>query len=134
MFTSKRSYEQCLFQSTVYIKRKLGLWRAQKCIPLVSTKRALTCAGPQNTPSHVRQYRVENGNLGKFGPTFRLGAVFPPQQCVHQKEDTAMESLEIYSSSRCKKRTYRCGSANHPVSCMAVQGRERKFGEIPAYL
>ena len=28
----------------------------------------------------------------------------------------AIESLKMYSSSRCKKRTYLCGSANYPVS------------------
>ena len=107
-------------QSNAYIESKLGLWRAHKCISLVGAKSALTCAGQQTTPSHVRQYRAENGNLRKFGPTFRHGAVFTPKQCLYQTEVRAMESPKMYSSSRCKNRTYMCGSANYHVSCKAV--------------
>ena len=44
----------CLHQSNVYIKRKLRVWRVQKCIPLVGAKTALTCAGLKTTPSDVR--------------------------------------------------------------------------------
>ena len=78
---------------------------------------------------------AENENLGKSEATFRHGAVFAPPQCLYQKQETrAMESPKMYSSSRCKKRTYLCGSANYPVSCKAVQGREWKFGEIRAFL
>ena len=124
---------QCLHQSNVYIKRKLGLWRAQKCILLVGAKSALTCASPQTTPSHVRRYRAEKGNLGKFGPTFRHGAVFAPKQCLYQKEARAMDSPKMYSSRWCKNRTYLCRSANYPVSCKAVYRREGKFREIRAY-
>ena len=65
-----------------YIKKKLGLWRAQKCNPLVGAKCVLTCVRPQTTLSNVRQYRAENGNLGKSGPNFRLGAVFAPWRNV----------------------------------------------------
>ena len=61
-------------------KEKLGLCRAEKSIPLVGAKSALTCAGPQSTPSHVRQYTAEDGNLWKFRITFRNGAVFVPKQ------------------------------------------------------
>ena len=125
---------QCLHQSNVYIKRKLSLWRAQKCNPLVGAKSALTCAGPQTTPSHLRQYRSENEKFGKFGPSFRHGAVFAPKQCLYRKEARAMENPKMYSSSRCKRRTYLCGSANYPISCKAVQSQERIFGEIRAYL
>ena len=63
----------------VYIKRKLGLWTPQKCIPFVGAISALTCAGPQTTPTLGRQYRDENGILGKSGATFRHGAVFEPK-------------------------------------------------------
>ena len=125
---------QCLHQTNVYIKRKLGLWRAQKCIPLVGAKSALTCVGPQTTPSHVKEYMAENRNLGKSGTTFRHGELFAPKQRLYQREPRAMESPKMYSSSRCKKRTYLCGSASYPVSCKAVYGRKRKFGEIRGYL
>ena len=124
---------QYLHESNVYIKRKLSICTAQKCIPLVGAKSALTCAGPQTTPSHVRQYTAENGNLGKFGATFRHGAVFPPKQCLYQKEARAIKSPKMYFSSRCKKCTYLCGSANYPVSWKAVQGREQKFGGIQTH-
>ena len=71
---------QCLHQSNDYIKRKLGLWRAQRCIPIVGAISALTCAGPQTTPTHVRQYRAEYGILGNSGAAIRHGAVFAPKQ------------------------------------------------------
>ena len=126
---------QCLHQSNVYTKRKLGLWkRAKNCTPLVGAKNALACVGLQTTLSHVRLYRAENGNFGKLWPTFRHGAVFAPKQCLYQNEARAMESPKMYSSSRCKKSTYLCGSPNNSVSCKAVQGRERKVGETRTYL
>ena len=92
--------KQCLYQ------KEARLWRAQKCILLVGSKSALTCAGPQTTPSHVRPYEAENGDLGKSGPSFRHGSVFAPKQCLYEKEARAMESPKMYSFSRCKKRTY----------------------------
>ena len=125
---------QCLHHSNVYIKRKVGLWRAQKCIPLVGSKSELTCAGPQTTPSDVRQYWANNGNLGKSGPRFRHSAVFALKKCLYKKEAKAMQSPKMYSSSRYKRRTYLCESANCPISCNTVQGREPKFEEIWAYL
>ena len=71
---------QCLHQSIDYIKRKLGLWRVQKSIIHISSISALSYVGPQTTPSHVRQYRAENGILGKAGATFRHGAEFAPKE------------------------------------------------------
>ena len=70
---------QGLHQINDYIKRKLGLWKTQKFIPLVGAISALTCAGLQTTPTHVRQYRAENGILGKSWAAFRHGAVFVPK-------------------------------------------------------
>ena len=90
------------------MKRKLQVWRVKKCIPIVGVKTALTCTGRQTTPSHVSQYRAENGNLRKSGSTFRHGTVFAPKQCLYQKEATGMESLKRHSSSQCKNRTYLC--------------------------
>ena len=174
----------CLHQSNVYIKRKLQVWRVQKCIPLVGGKTALACVGRkttlshvsqyrgengnlqksgstfrhgtvfapkqrlyqkeardmqrpkmhssiyantaltcacrQTTPSHVSQYRAENGNLQKSGSAFRHITVFAPKQCLYHKEATGMKSLKMHSSSYCKNRTYLCGTANCPVSCKPV--------------
>ena len=123
---------QCLHQSNDYIKRKLGLWRAQKCIPLVGAISALTCAGPQTTPTHVRQYRAEYGILGKSGATIRHGAVFSAKQSLHQKEARVMKSPKMYSSNRCSERTYLCWSVNYPDSCKAVQGRVQNIGKSGA--
>ena len=41
----------CLHKGNTYIKRELGVWRDQKCIPLVGVKTAHTCADRQTTPS-----------------------------------------------------------------------------------
>ena len=40
-----------LHQGNIFTKRKLRVWRDQKCIPLVRTKTIVTCAGRQTTPS-----------------------------------------------------------------------------------
>ena len=115
------------------MKRKVQVWRVQKCIPLLGAKTALPCAKRQTTPSHVSQYRVENGNLQKSGSTIRHGTVFAKKQCLYQKEAKGMESPKMHSSSRWKNHTYLRGTTNHLVSCKAVLGRERKFSEIRVY-
>ena len=83
---------KCFHQSNVCIKRKLKVWRVQNCIPFVSAKTVLTCAGQQTTPFHEPQYRAKNGNLRKSGSTFRHVTVFAPKQCLYQKEPLGMES------------------------------------------
>ena len=70
----------CLHQGNIYTKRKLRVWRDQKCISLVGPKTMLTCAGRQNTPSRGRQYSAQNGKLRKLGRTYRHGTVFEPRQ------------------------------------------------------
>ena len=70
----------------VISKRSYG-HGAQKSIPLVGAKSALTCAGPQTTSSNGREYKAENGNLEKSGATFCHGAVFAPKQYLYQKEE-----------------------------------------------
>ena len=49
----------CLHQSNGYnyVKGKLRVWSAQKCIVLVGEEIVLTCAGPQTTLFHGGQYR-----------------------------------------------------------------------------
>ena len=105
----------CLHQSTVYIKRKLRVWRVQNCIPLDSAKTSLTCGGLQTTPFQVSQYRSENGNLRKSGSTFSHGTVFAPKQCLYQQKATGMERSKMYSFRRCKNLTYLCGTATDPI-------------------
>ena len=117
----------CLHQSNVYIKRKLQVWRVQKCIALVGAKSAFTCAVWQSTPSHVSQYGVEDGNLRKSGSTFRHGNVFAPKQCLHQKKATGMECSKMHCSSRCKLRTYVCRTANYPSHVIQYRVENRNL-------
>ena len=79
-------------QSNIYIKRKLSIWRARKCISLVSAETALTCTGLQTTPVHGEQYTAENGSLRKFRSTYRHGTV---KQYLYQKEAKGMENSKM---------------------------------------
>ena len=106
----------CLNQGNIYIKGKLRVWRAQKCIFLVRAKSPLTCAGRQTTLSQRSRYRVGNGNLLKLGWTYRNGTVFAPRQYLREKEAAGMESPEMYLPSRCKKPSYLCGPSKYRVS------------------
>ena len=51
----------CLHQGNIYTKRKLRVWRDQKCIPLVGAITPLNGVGRQITPSRGRQYSDKNG-------------------------------------------------------------------------
>ena len=86
----------CLHQSNIYIKRKLRVWRDQKCIPLVNEKTRLTCAGPQTSTSQGSWCRPESGNLHKQWWTCRHGTVFAPRQYLYKNKATGMESREMY--------------------------------------
>ena len=99
----------CLHQGNIYIKRKLRVWRDQKCIPLVGAITPLNCAGRHNTPSRGRQNRAQNGKFGKLGRTYGHGTVFAPRKYLYQKEATGMERPEMYSVSLCNNPTYLCG-------------------------
>ena len=70
----------CLHQGNIHTKRSLRVWRDHKCIPLVGAITLLTCSGHQNTPSRGRQYRAQNGKLGKLGRTCGHGTVFAPKE------------------------------------------------------
>ena len=61
-------------------KRKLRVWRDQKCIRLVGAITRLTSAGRQTTPSRERQYKAQNGKLRKLGRSYHHGTVFAPRQ------------------------------------------------------
>ena len=86
----------CFHQGNIYTKRKLRVWRDQKCIPLVGAITPLKCEGRENTPSRGRQYRAHNGKFGKLGRTYGHGTVFAPRKYLNQKEATGMERPEIY--------------------------------------
>ena len=72
-----------LQQSYGYIKKKLRVWRAQKCTALVGAETVHTSAGPQITPFPGGQCRAENGNIRNFMPTNSHGTAFAPKQWVY---------------------------------------------------
>ena len=116
----------CLHQGNIYTKRNLRVWRDQKCIPLVGAINPHTCEGRSNTLSRGRQYRAQNGKLGKLGRTCDHGTVFAPRKYLNQKEATCMERSEMYSAIRCNNPTYLRGQLKYPVSREVVEGPERK--------
>ena len=73
----------CLNQCKDYIKRKLRVWRAQKCNFLVSAKTKPTVMGQQTTPCLGAPYWATNRNFQNFGATFRHGTVFAPMQRLY---------------------------------------------------
>ena len=95
----------CFHQGKIHTKRKLRVWRDQKCIPLVGAIAPLKCEGRQNIPSRGRQYRAQNGKFGKLGRTYGHGTVFAPRKYLYQKDATGMERPEMYSVSRCNNPT-----------------------------
>ena len=109
-----------LHQGNIYTKRKLRVWRDQKCIALVGPISPLKCAGRQSTPSRGRQYRAQNGKLRKLGQIYLHGTVIAPMKYLYQKEDKCIESPEMYSASRCKNHTYLCRLSKYPISINAV--------------
>ena len=91
-----------LHQCNGYIKRKLPVWRVQKCIALVGADTVLTSEGPQSVPCHGVQYRIQRGIMRKFEPTNRHGTASSPMQWLYQKEATGMESSKMYCPSWCR--------------------------------
>ena len=110
----------CLHQGNIYTKRKLRVWRDQKCIPLVGPITPLTYVGRKNTPCRGRRYRTQNGKLPKLKHTNRHGTVMAPRKYLYQKEATGMERPEIYCASRCNNPTYLCEPSKYPVSRESV--------------
>ena len=78
-----------LHQSNGYIKRKLQVWKAQKCIALVGVETVLTSA------YHGGKYRAENGNMRNFGPTYRHGTAFPQEESLYQR------MLRVWRTQKC---------------------------------
>ena len=85
--------KQCLYQKEATGMEILKMHSSSRC------KNRTYLYGRQTTPSHVSQYRAENGNLRKSGSTFRYGTVVEPKQCLYQKEATRMETPKMHFSS-----------------------------------
>ena len=106
----------CLHQGNIYTKRKLRVWRDQKCIPLVGAITPLNGAGRQSTPSRGRQYRAQNGKLRKLLRTYLQGTVFAPRKYLYQKEAKGMDRPQMYFNSPCNNATSLCGPSNYSIS------------------
>ena len=85
----------CFHQGNIYNKRKLRVWRDQKCIPLVDAITPLNCEGRQNTPSRGRQYRAQNGKFGKLGRTYGHGTF------LHQGNTYPKRKLRVWRDQKC---------------------------------
>ena len=120
----------CFHQRNIYTKRKLRVWRDQKCILLVGAITPLNCAGRHNTPSRGRQYRAKNGKFGKLGRTYGHGTLFAQRKYLYQKEATGMERPEMFFVSRCNNPTYLCGPSKYPVSRRQYRAQNGKFGKL----
>ena len=85
----------CLHNGNIYIKRKLRVWRDQKCIPLVGAITALNCAGRHNTPSRGRQYRARTESLVNCdGPIYMV-------PCLHQGNIYFKRKLRVWRDQKC---------------------------------
>ena len=80
----------CLHQCRVYTKRKLRVWRAQKCNFLVSAKTTPTRTGQQNTPCLAAPYWTSNRNFQNFGATFAT------RPCLHQCKVYIKRKLRVW--------------------------------------
>ena len=85
----------CLHQGNIYTKRKLRVWRDQKCIPLVGAKTILTCAGRQIIPFRGRRYRAKIGKLRKMGGPIAMVT------CLHQGNIHTKQKLRVWRDQKC---------------------------------
>ena len=104
-----------LHQGNISIKRKIRVWRDQKCIRVVGAKTPLTCEGRQTT-------RLKGVGIGpRTESCINWGGPIAMVSCLHQgniyiKRKLHVWRQEMYSPSWCKKPFYLCGPSNYPVS------------------
>ena len=84
----------CLQQGNIYTKRKLRIWRDQKCFSLVSAITALNCAGRHNTPSRGRQYRAQNRKFENWDGPMAMVA------CLHQGNIYIKRKLRVWRDKK----------------------------------
>ena len=84
-----------LHQSNGYMKRKLRVWRAHKCIALVGAETVLTSAGPQTTPFH-------GGHIGPRIEIFETsGLPIPMVPRLHQRNGYIKRKLRVWRAQKC---------------------------------
>ena len=85
----------CLHQGNIYTKRKLRVWRDQKCIPLVGAIIPLTCAGRQNT-------RLEGGSIGPSTECcINCDGPISMVPCLHQGNIYIKRKLRVWRDQKC---------------------------------
>ena len=120
----------CFHKGNIYAKRKLRVWRDQKCISLVGAITTLNCAGRHNTTSRVRQYRAQNGKFGKLGQTYGHGTVFAPRKYLYQKEAIGMERPEIIPLVGAITPLNSASRHNTPSRGRQYRAQNGKFGKL----
>ena len=104
----------CLHQGNIYIKRKLRVWRDQKCIPLVGAITLLNCAGRHNTPPRGRQYRSRTESLVNwYGPMVMV-------PCLHQAYIYTKRKLRVW------KKCISLVGAIIPLTCAVRQNTQSR--------
>ena len=85
----------CLHHGNIYTKRKLRVWRDQKCIALVGALIPLKCGA-------VRIIRLEGGSIGPR--TESLGNWDGPEAmvpCLHQGNINTKSKLRVWTDQKC---------------------------------
>ena len=114
---------------------------APKCIPLIAAKRALTCAGPQTTPTHVRPRQELNHPVPRQSKPATIAGM-----CMSPRRERKFAEIRVYllpwyrvcnkamfiskGSYACGEsknvfllsvqKPHLCGTTNDPVSCKGV--------------
>ena len=101
----------CLHQGNVYSKRKLRVWRAQKCNPLVGAKTHLPVRAGKLPRLMGGGYRAENGKLCKLGGP--IGMV----PCLHQGNIYIQKKLWVWREQKC----IRLVGGETPLPCAGQQ-------------
>ena len=85
----------CLHQVNIYTKRKLRVWRDQKCIPLVG----------EITPFNVRAVKVPRLEGGSIGPRtescLNFDGPISMVPCFHQGNIYTKRKLRVWRDDKC---------------------------------
>ena len=95
----------------IYIKKKLRVWRDQKCIPLLGAKTPVTCAGRQAIPSQGTRYKAKNSNLRKLGWTYFM------LPCLHIGNIYIEKKIKVWRDQKCICLV----GAKTPLTCAGCQ-------------
>ena len=100
-----------LHQGYAQITRKLWVWRAQKCIPLVGTETPLTCAGWQTTPL------MEEVIVPRTETCMNWGGPIAMVPCLHQKNVYIKRKLRVWR----EQEYIPLVRAENPLTCASWQ-------------